>query len=121
MRGAVLVADGDLSIRSLIAAVLQRLGLVPTPARDGETALALLRSGDFQLAVVDLRLPCASGGDFVTELRRALPEMLPRTVVVAAEPFPIAALAGVCAVVRKPFAIDELMAVARRCGSDSAL
>ena len=115
-RGEVLVADGDLSIRSLLAAVMQRLGLEPAPVSDGEKALELLRSRDFHLAIVDLLLPAVPGAEVVAQLRQTKPEMLPRTIIVSTRPVDAAGpLEGVGAILRKPFALDELIDAARRC------
>lgn len=113
---AVLVADGDAAIRSLLAAVVQRMNLRPVMARDGHTARELLATRDFEAAVIDLLLPDPSGQPVVDYLAQEKPELAARTVVMTTAPVKdVQNCDGVAAVLRKPFALDDLTAALRRC------
>jgi DNA-binding NtrC family response regulator len=114
---AVLIADSDAAIRGLLGAIVQRLGRQPVMAADGPAAARLLRAQKFAAAVVDLRLPNTDGNDLLRELDGPEPSLLPRTVVIttAVPPGIDGELKHVAAILRKPFAIEELMAALRRC------
>lgn len=113
---AVLVADGDAAIRSLLAAVVQRMNLRPVMAPDGNAARELLATRDFEAAVIDLLLPDLSSQKVVDYLAQEKPELAARTIVITTAPVKDAQNCnGVAAVLRKPFALDDLTAALRRC------
>lgn len=113
---AVLVADGDAAIRSLLAAVVQRMNLRPVMARDGNAARELLATGNFEAAVIDLLLPDSSGELMVDYLAQEKPELVAKTIVITTAPVKdVLNCDGVAAVLRKPFTLDDLTAALRRC------
>jgi DNA-binding NtrC family response regulator len=113
---AVLVADGDAAIRSLLAAVVQRMNLCPVLARDGNAARELLATSSFEAAVIDLLLPDPSGEQVVDYLVHAKPELVARTIVMTTMPVKqVENCTGVAAVLRKPFALEDLTAALRLC------
>ena len=57
----VLIADDDPSVRALLRLTVESEGFFPVEAADGVAALALLRSGYVDLALLDLRMPGMSG------------------------------------------------------------
>jgi DNA-binding NtrC family response regulator len=111
----VLVADGDDAIRSLLSAIVQRMQLVPVTACDGDAAVALLSQRKFDAVVLDLRLPGTSGEEIVARLGREQPELVRKTIVITTLPKASAKCAGVAAILRKPFALDEITAAIQRC------
>jgi two-component system, OmpR family, response regulator len=66
----VLVAEDDPGLRSVLERGLRRSGYVVDAVADGEGALRYLRSYDYEVAVLDWRMPGASGLDVVREVRR---------------------------------------------------
>jgi two-component system OmpR family response regulator len=113
---AVLVADGDAAIRSLLAAVVQRMNLRPVMARDATAVRELLATGEFECAVIDLLLPDPAGEPMVRYLAQEKPELVPKTIVITTLPVKqVQHCSGVAAVLRKPFALDELTDALRRC------
>ena len=75
----VLVAEDDASLRSVLERGLRESGYVVDAVPDGERALRFLRTYDYAVAVLDWRMPLASGIDVVRELRRtgsALPVLM---------------------------------------------
>jgi DNA-binding response OmpR family regulator len=66
----VLVAEDDSALRSVIERGLQESGYVVDSVADGEAALGHLRIYEYEVAVLDWRMPELSGLDVVRELRR---------------------------------------------------
>ena len=67
----VLVAEDDEGLRSVLERGLKENGYVVDALPDGERALAFLRTYEYDVAVIDWRMPKISGLDVVQELRRA--------------------------------------------------
>jgi DNA-binding response OmpR family regulator len=65
----VLVAEDDAALRSVLVRGLERAGYVVDNVADGATALAYLRSYDYQAVVLDWRMPVMSGIEVVQSLR----------------------------------------------------
>jgi DNA-binding response OmpR family regulator len=66
----VLVAEDDPGLRSVVARGLEEAGYVVDAAADGQEALAYLDTYEYEVAVVDWRMPGLSGLELVTTLRR---------------------------------------------------
>ena len=66
----VLVAEDDSALRSVIERGLQESGYVVDSVADGQAALGHLRIYEYEVAVLDWRMPELSGLDVVRELRR---------------------------------------------------
>ncbi len=66
----VLVAEDDPGLRSVLERGLRRSGYVVDAVPDGDRALMYLRSYDYEVAVLDWRMPGHSGLDVVREVRR---------------------------------------------------
>ena len=66
----VLVAEDDAALRSVLERGLRESGYVVDAVADGESALGYLRIYDYEVAVLDWRMPALSGLDVVREIRR---------------------------------------------------
>jgi two-component system copper resistance phosphate regulon response regulator CusR len=66
----VLVAEDDVGLRSVLERGLRENGYVVDAVADGEWALRFLRTYDYEVAVLDWRMPVVSGIDVVRTLRR---------------------------------------------------
>ncbi len=66
----VLVAEDDEGLRSVLARGLREIGYVVDAVADGAEALVYLRSYDYEVAVLDWRMPRSTGLEVVQELRR---------------------------------------------------
>ena len=66
----MLVAEDDAGLRSVLARGLRENGYVVDAVDDGDSALRFLRSYDYEVAVIDWRMPGVSGLDVVRTLRR---------------------------------------------------
>jgi DNA-binding response OmpR family regulator len=75
----VLVAEDDSALRGVIERGLQESGYVVDAVADGNAALTYLRSYEYEVAVIDWRMPARDGLDVVREIRRrgsALPVLM---------------------------------------------
>jgi DNA-binding response OmpR family regulator len=113
----VLVADDEDAIRTLVARVLRRAGFDPVEARDGLHAIEELDSSGFDAVILDLMMPRIDGFGVIDHLIETHPRMMEKTIVMTA--FPKAAarerLHHLCAIVSKPFDVEELIALVRGC------
>ncbi len=68
--GRILVVDDELSLRRLMRLYLGKAGFAVQEASTGSQALAALRRGDIDLAIVDVMLPEVDGFEVVRQARR---------------------------------------------------
>jgi CheY-like chemotaxis protein len=116
--GEVLIADADAPIQGLLATLVRRLPREPIVAGDGTSALKLLSSHAFDAVIMDLFLAGVSGTEILVHIGRTDPQLLPRVIIVTTltkVDRNSGELASVAAVLRKPFAIDELQRLLRAC------
>lgn len=67
----VLVAEDDHTLRSVLERGLEKAGYVVDSVSDGSDALAYLRAYEYEVAVLDWRMPVMSGIEVVRSLRLA--------------------------------------------------
>ena len=70
-RRSVLVVDDDAGTRETTVSVLRCLKMSASEADTGAAAIAAIRARQFDLALIDFRLPDISGLDVVIELKKA--------------------------------------------------
>jgi DNA-binding NtrC family response regulator len=70
----LLLVDDDADFRELAARRFQRSGYQTQPAADGEEALALAERRQFDVAILDMRMPGMSGLELLEKLRQSNPE-----------------------------------------------
>ncbi len=109
----ILVADDEDIIRETIAAVLSKAGALPSMARDGAEALAMLASQQFDLVLSDIKMPHKSGYEVFAAAKAAnaaCPVILitgfgydPEHSIVRAS------REGLAGVLFKPFKVEQLM------------
>ena len=108
----VLVADDDPDVRDLITWKLERSGYLVLPAADGSSALDVLHEGQPDIALLDIRMPGASGTE-ICRYVRTVPTLahLP-IILVTASPMPgdleLGLAAGADDYLLKPFSPREL-------------
>ena len=117
----VLIVDDNDSIRRLVRKILERVAFHSDEAHDGVEAIERLKQNKYDAIVLDLMMPRANGFAVLEFLTTQQPEALAVTIVLTADStrWDDPSLSGVAGVVRKPFAIDELLSAIRVCcGSD---
>jgi DNA-binding response OmpR family regulator len=115
MTKSVLIVEDERDIARIVAAVSRDEGWQAAIAANGEDALEWLRDHGADLLVLDLHLPGALDGlDLYEQIRRERGHS-PVTIILSAavEAPRIAETLGV-ALVRKPFDVDDLLAVMRK-------
>ena len=106
----ILVVDDDQTLHELIEGALSGEGHTLHHAFSGGEGLEMLRSDQFDLALIDYIMPEMDGGEFLEELRRDHPNL--RAVMITAFGTPEAVLVAmrkrVCDFLVKPFSIADL-------------
>jgi DNA-binding response OmpR family regulator len=69
MKARILIAEDDANIRLGLIATLESEGYAVTAASDGAQALKVYGQGKFELVILDVMMPKASGYDVCRELR----------------------------------------------------
>jgi DNA-binding response OmpR family regulator len=113
----VLVAEDDESLGDVLARGLREQGYVVDLVADGETAASYLRFYEYEVAVVDWRMPRLSGLDLVHRLRgggSGMPGRATPVLMLTARDTPADRIAGLDAgaddYLVKPFDFGELLA-----------
>ena len=108
----VLVAEDDLNIQRGLVDTLESEGYRATPAADGEEALQLLETNEFDLVLLDIMMPGRSGYD-VCRAIRSRDEGLP-VIMLTCKGEEIDKVVGLQLgaddYVTKPFGVRELLA-----------
>jgi signal transduction histidine kinase/CheY-like chemotaxis protein len=123
MSRTVLIVDDDESLAENVAEIVASLGVETAVARDRKTALALAGGGDFDVALIDVRLPDGDGMSLLEPLRARSP--FTQLVMVTGN----ATLEGAIAAVRgdafayvlKPVSPPDLLDTVRRALDQAAL
>lgn len=112
----ILVVEDDTTIRLSLGDVLHKQGYEVDQAEDGDRALQLFRGRNYDLVMLDLRLPDMNGLDVMKAVRES-DDQVP-VVVMTAYPevrTAIASLkAGAYDYINKPFELDDLKELVRR-------
>jgi DNA-binding response OmpR family regulator len=108
----VLIAEDDEGLRAVLVRGLHEHDYVVDAVADGDEALRFLRSYEYELAVIDWRMPGVSGLDVVRWLRRS--QRPTRVLMLTARDAPADRVTGLDAgaddYLVKPFDFGELLA-----------
>ncbi|HZD22389.1 MAG TPA: response regulator [Acidimicrobiia bacterium] len=108
----ILVADDTDTIRKLLTSTLERVGYEVKTVRDGPTAYAIAKEGDFDLIILDQLMPGLLGLDVIDQLRNDGVEV-PVIMLSGVDDGLTAAESlhrGAVDYIRKPFEVTELLA-----------
>ena len=109
----VLVADDEPSIRFVLCETLESAGHEVVAVESGETALAALAGGEFQVAFFDIRMPGPSGLELLDRVK-ALGSDVAVVIITAQNTFENAVEAmkrGALDYLVKPFGTEEVLAL----------
>ena len=114
----ILIVEDDASLRDLL--VLEMTGEPAfhlTSVGDGTQALELVREAPFDLVVLDLQLPGASGLDILTTIQRDSPgtDVIVLTGLAPDDPRVVEALRRVEHLLEKPFPPERVVSLVRSC------
>ena len=114
----ILVVDGDDLHNKTVGRALQQAGADPIAVKTAEQAITLLEEQDFDLVLMDLRLPLKNGYELCRELSCSPRLALIPVVATSINPFinsiNIAICPNVVDFLRKPFRIEEMLEVIDR-------
>jgi DNA-binding response OmpR family regulator len=119
----ILIVDDDAGIRGLLDVVLRRNGFECDVAVDGAEAEKKLRIHDYDAILLDLMLPRLNGFEVIRFLKAERRAMLERVIVVTAvaeitlRDFDDQQL--LCALLRKPFDLHQLVETVTRCAENA--
>jgi len=119
----VLVVEDESSLRDILSLILEDFGYEVEEAGSLEEAREKLKGGNFDLALIDLRLPDGSGMELVREIKTQSPEteIIIITAYASAETVKEAFELGVYDYVEKPFKVEELKLLIRNVSDKIAL
>ena len=114
---SILLADDDPSVLQLLGLALGRAGHTVTTARDGTEAIAALETQRFNLLVLDIMMPGATGWEVVARAIEGTPEGIPLPKVVLVTgfngeyvlDFQLLQDEGVSAMLLKPFSAADFI------------
>ena len=111
-----MVVDDDGVLRRLVSDQVARMGFDSTPAATGEEALAALAKSDYDVVLLDIRMPGLSGLDTLREIRKIedAPEVIMLTADTSLGTGLEAMRLGAYDYLTKPATLDEIEAVVRK-------
>ena len=116
MKAKILLTDDDTDVLAALSAALASEGYEVVVARNGREAIERFREGHIDIALLDLNMPIKGGWEAFERLTTIHP--LLQVIIITARPdqYPLAAAAGVAALMEKPLdlpllirTIDELL------------
>lgn len=112
----VLFADDEPHLRELLQTELSRLGHQVTVCPDGPSALKALEKGNYDAAILDIRMPGMSGLEVLTRMKQLTPntEAILLTGHASLESAVEALRLGAFEYITKPCKLAEIEAVLRR-------
>ncbi len=75
VQGRILIVDDDHEIAGLLGQLVSREGLTPLRAKDGTEALQLVRTGDADVLLADLKMPDMDGMELLREAKNLDPDL----------------------------------------------
>ena len=118
----ILCADDDPNVLELCAVALAKAGFVTDRATNGREVLEKVQENKYAVILLDLAMPSVHGATILSVVQRERPELLRRIIVVTG--MPDAVVNGmrvpVAAVLRKPVAVEALVAEVNNCSSRHA-
>lgn len=109
--GRLLVVDDEFAVRDLISGYFEPRGWTVRSAREGYEALELLDRYDFDVLLVDLRMPGMDGRAFFGKLRSLRPDLTDRVIFATGGAWPDSPPGPTLS---KPFDLDDLRARLQR-------
>ena len=112
----ILIVDDEPRILLLLQSLLKANGYVVETARDGNAALDIVRKGEVDIAVTDLRMTPMDGMSLFREIKAIAPTMpvVLLTAYASVETAIEAMKSGIFDYLTKPFKVDDLIACLKR-------
>ena len=75
VQGRILIADDDSEMAQMLGYLMRREGLTPLLAKDGAEALQLIRAGDPDVMLADMKMPGIDGMELMRKAKDIDPEL----------------------------------------------
>jgi DNA-binding response OmpR family regulator len=123
VKGTVLVVDDEEPIRNLVARRMLKAGYACVTAENGERALDKVSRQEFDLIILDIKMPGLSGMDVLPLIREKKPDacVIMATALVDMKLALQALNFGAFDYIVKPFDLDDLLARAEKALERKAL
>jgi CheY-like chemotaxis protein len=108
---SVLVVDDEFGMRETLVDILESAGYTVTPAARGDVALAMAREQQFDVIVMDIRMPGLTGVEVLASLEHPPPQIVLMTAYAMDEQLQQARDNNAFAIMQKPFQIPYLLRV----------
>ncbi len=112
----ILLVDDEPVIRETLAAILKEDGYSVTPAKAGKEAIALSKENEFDVAIIDLKLPDVEGMQVLHSIKTSNPSIC--AILITAYPTTESAIRAVqeeaYEYITKPFDISHVKLVIKR-------
>ena len=107
----ILIADDDADIRANFSDILSDRGYIVDVAPDGHAALARIKERQYDVAILDFKMPGMDGATLYTSVKKMYPELVAIMVTAYAggDGAQRALDAGVAHVLRKPVEMSQLL------------
>jgi DNA-binding NtrC family response regulator len=106
---AVLVVDDEPGMRDTLVAILEHHGYQVSSAPDGESASSAVRETDFDVVVMDVRMPGRDGVSVLEEIGDPPPRVILMTAYAQEDRLRDAVKAHAFAVLHKPFETRRML------------
>jgi len=109
MKAKMLLADDDEEVLAALSAAFASENYDVVVAKNGREAIEHFQEGRFDIALLDLNMPVKGGWEAFERLTTIHP--LLQVIVITARPdqYPLAAAAGVAALMEKPLDLPKLL------------
>ena len=116
---SVLVIEDEPLSRKLIFHMLREAGYHVEVSVDGSDAIERLKNENFEVLLLDLKMPRLDGITVTEHLGRTHPALLARTIVMTAFPDFLKEIdhEAIFAILKKPFTPDTLLSAVERCAA----
>jgi CheY-like chemotaxis protein len=108
---SVLLVDDEPGMLETVGEILRSAGYSVTAVGDGDSALAEIRTGGYDVVLMDVRMPGRDGVSVLVESGAPPPPVILMTAYALEERLREARAARVHAVLQKPFAADYMLGV----------
>jgi CheY-like chemotaxis protein len=108
---SILLVDDEPGMLGTVGDILAAAGYTVTAVGDGDTALHQMRTGHYDVVLMDVRMPGRDGVSVLVESGAPPPPVVLMTAYAVEERLREAREAKVYAVVQKPFAAPYLLSV----------
>jgi CheY-like chemotaxis protein len=107
----VLVVDDESGMRETLGDILEAAGYAVTQAPDGGEALEMARKNQYDVIVMDIKMPVLTGVEVLASLEHPPPQIILMTAYALEEQLQDARNHNAFAIMQKPFQVPYLLRV----------